>query len=148
DGWRGLLAQLVRLKRERPDLTVVINGGIVDVDQVRSHLAHCDGAMIGRAAYHEPWVLHRMARAVFADGYDAMAREDAILAMRGYVEAHLQAGEPLKHIIRHWLGLFHCEPGARGFRRTLSEGAHQPGAGWQLVERALGHLRQSARAAA
>ncbi len=130
-----------RLKRERPDLTVAINGGIVDVEAVRNHLQHCDGVMIGRAAYHEPWMLRQMSQAVFGNGDDTMRREDAIVAMRGYVEAQLAVGEPLKHISRHWLGLFHAEPGARGFRRTLSEGAHRPGADWLLVEKALDHVR-------
>jgi tRNA-dihydrouridine synthase A len=140
--------RVYRLKRERPDLTVVINGGIVSVAAVQSHLAHCDGVMIGRAAYHEPWTLHRMARAVHADGAEAMRREDAIRAMRGYVEDQLDRGVSLKHLSRHWLGLFHGEPGARGFRRTLSEGAHRPGAGWDLVERALECVRRPAREAA
>jgi tRNA-dihydrouridine synthase A len=137
-----------RLKRERPDLTVVINGGIVEVDAVEAHLGHCDGVMIGRAAYHEPWTLHRMARLVFADGCEAMRREDAILAMRDHVETHLARSEPLKHISRHWLGLFHGQPRARGFRRTLSEGAHRPGAGWALVAQALAHVSDAGRQAA
>jgi tRNA-dihydrouridine synthase A len=141
-------AHVYRLKRERPDLCVVINGGIVELAALDLHLGHCDGVMVGRAAYHEPWTLHRMAQRVLGDESAPLRREDAIRAMRDYVEEHLAGGDSLKHISRHWLGLFHGEPGARGFRRTLSEGAHRPGADWALVERALACVSAPARAVA
>jgi tRNA-dihydrouridine synthase A len=139
--------RVYRLKRERPQLTVVINGGIVDVEAAKAHLRHCDGVMIGRAAYHEPWMLRHMACQILGTD-DDLRREDVIRAMHGYVDAHLAAGGALKHVSRHWLGLFHGEPGARGFRRTLSEGAHLPGADWALVERALASVSAQGRLAA
>ena len=124
-----------RLKRERADLWIGINGGVDSVDAVRAHLAHCDGAMIGRAAYHDPYMLHRMDAAL--SGGSLRTRGELLRAFRPYVEAQLQRGVALKHMTRHVLGLYHGQPGGRGFRQILSEGAHKPGADWSLVERAI-----------
>jgi len=123
------------LKRERPDLLVVVNGGIATQEEATAHLDHADGAMLGRAAYHDPWLLHRLDVAWF--GGDLRTRGDLLRAMRPYVEAQLARGVFLKHITRHLLGLFHGEHGGRAFRQVLSEGAHRPGADWSLVEAAL-----------
>ncbi len=131
-----------RLKRERADLWIGINGGVDSVDAVQAHLAHCDGAMIGRAAYHDPYVLHRMDAAL--SGAVLRSREELLRAFRPYVEAQLQRGIALKHMTRHVLGLYHGQPGGRGFRQILSEGAHRPGADWSLVERALAATRPAA----
>lgn len=128
-----------RLKRERADLWVGINGGVDSVEAVRTHLTHCDGAMIGRAAYHDPYVLHRMD--ALLSGAPLRTREDLLRAFRAYVEAQLQRGVALKHMTRHVLGLYHGRPGGRGFRQVLSEGAHKPGADWSLVERAMAATR-------
>jgi tRNA-dihydrouridine synthase A len=131
-------ARVHRLKREFPQLTVIINGGITTVDQVRVHLAAVDGVMLGRAAYHTPWLLAELEHALW--GTPLPARVDVLRRLRPYVEAELARGTQLKHISRHLLGLFQGQPGARGFRRVLSEGAHRAGAGWSLVEVALGRL--------
>jgi tRNA-dihydrouridine synthase A len=124
-----------RLKRERPDLHVIVNGGITEVDAACGHLRHADGVMLGRAAYHDPYVLHRLDVAVH--GGDLHEREALLRAFEPYVRRQLERGVSLKHITRHVLGLFHGQPGGRVFRQVLSEGAHRPGAGWDLVERAL-----------
>ncbi|WP_140725429.1 tRNA dihydrouridine(20/20a) synthase DusA [Pseudomonas sp. Hp2] len=124
-----------RLKQERPALPVVLNGGIASVAAAQDHLARVDGVMIGRAAYHEPYVLHEMQSALY--GMPLRARADLLRALRPYVEARLAEGLALKHITRHVLGLFHGQPGGRAFRQILSEGAHRPGADWSLVEQAL-----------
>jgi tRNA-dihydrouridine synthase A len=124
-----------RLKRERPGLQVVVNGGIASQDEATSHLAHVDGAMLGRAAYHDPYLLHRLDAAWF--GGALQPRGDLLRALRPYVEAQLARGTYLKHITRHLLGLFAGERGGRAFRQVLSEGAHKPGADWSLVEKAL-----------
>jgi tRNA-dihydrouridine synthase A len=134
-----------RLKRERPDLEVVVNGGIVDVDAALAHLRESDGVMLGRAAYHDPYVLHRLDVAVH--GGEVRPREDLLRAFEPYVRAQLGRGVFLKHITRHVLGLFHGQPGGRMFRQVLSEGAHRPGADWSLVERALDATRMPARLA-
>lgn len=123
------------LKRERPGLTIVVNGGIADAAEATAHLDHVDGAMLGRAAYHDPWLLHRLDVAWY--GGVPSTRAEVLRSMRPYVEAQLAAGRQLKHITRHVLGLFHGERGGRAFRQVLSEGAHRPGADWSLVEQAI-----------
>jgi len=128
-----------RLKQERPTLTVVINGGIADVAQVQQHLRHCDGVMLGRAAYHDPYLLHRLEGALW--DLSQSSRKELLLRWRPYVECQLQRGVALKHMTRHVLGLFHAQPGGRAFRQVLSEQAHRSGAGWEVVERALSMVR-------
>jgi len=124
-----------RLKQERPMLQVIVNGGIADSVEATAHLDHVDGAMLGRAAYHTPFLLHELDVAWFGGG--ALSRGDLLRAYRPYVEAQLERGVFLKHIVRHVLGLFAGQPGGRAFRQVLSEGAHRPGADWSLVEQAL-----------
>src|SRR3546814_6036464 len=86
--------------------------------------------MLGRAAYHDPWLLHRLDAAWF--GGELRTRGELLRALRPYVEGQLARGVFLKHITRHLLGLFHGERGGRAFRQVLSEGAHRPGADWSL----------------
>ncbi|HLS84391.1 MAG TPA: tRNA dihydrouridine(20/20a) synthase DusA [Arenimonas sp.] len=136
-----------RLKRERPQLQVLVNGGLAEVEQVLEQLRHVDGATIGRAAYHEPYRLHLMDRAIFEPEREPASREDLLLALRPYLEACLDRGTALKHLSRHVLGLFHGQPGGRGFRQVLSEEAVRPGAGWEVVERALERTRLRGEAA-
>ncbi|WP_225876280.1 tRNA dihydrouridine(20/20a) synthase DusA [Lysobacter solisilvae (ex Woo and Kim 2020)] len=124
-----------RLKQERPQLLVVVNGGIASLEEATQHLDHADGAMLGRAAYHDPYLLHRLDVAWF--GGALRSRAELLRAYRPYVDAQLAEGALLKHITRHILGLFAGERGGRAFRQVLSEGAHKPGADWSLVERAL-----------
>ncbi|MGO4551261.1 tRNA dihydrouridine(20/20a) synthase DusA [Lysobacter sp. 2RAF19] len=123
------------LKRDRPGLQVIVNGGIATEDEATAHLRHVDGAMLGRAAYHDPYLLHRLDVAWF--GGTLRSRGELLRALRPYVEGELARGVYLKHITRHLLGLFAGERGGRAFRQVLSEGAHKPGADWALVERAL-----------
>ena len=134
-----------RLKQERPALQVIVNGGIAGEAEATSHLAHVDGAMLGRAAYHDPYLLHRLDVAWF--GGVLRTRGDLLRELRPYVEAQLAQGVYLKHIVRHLLGLFSGERGGRAFRQVLSEGAHKPGADWSLVERALALTEAPAYAA-
>ncbi|TBV74410.1 tRNA dihydrouridine(20/20a) synthase DusA [Pseudoxanthomonas winnipegensis] len=124
-----------RLKRERPQLTISLNGGIADLEAIATHLTQVDAVMLGRAAYHDPYLLYR-ADAQLA-GTQVRPREELLRALRPYVEAALARGVALKHITRHVLGLYAGQPGGRQFRQILSEGAHRPGADWSLVERAL-----------
>jgi len=124
-----------RLKRVRPELAIVVNGGIVAVDSAVAHLDAVDGVMLGRAAYHDPYVLHRL-HAHLA-GEAVRSREDLLRAYLPYVQGQLDRGVPLKHITRHVLGLFLGERGGRAFRQVLSEGAHRSGAGVALIEAAL-----------
>ena len=134
--------QLVRdLKRIRAELQIVLNGGIETLDDAIDHLGDLDGAMIGRAAYHNPAdVLGDADRRVFGS---ADAPVDPVLAVRGmydFVEAELSAGTRLNQITRHMLGTFSGRPGARRWRRVLSEQAHVSGAGIEVIEAALAEV--------
>ncbi|MCK9538820.1 tRNA dihydrouridine(20/20a) synthase DusA [Dokdonella sp.] len=138
--------RVYRLKRELPALNVIINGGIASLADVAEHLRRVDGVMLGRVAYHEPFRLAEVAHAL--DGTPLPERDALLARLRPYVEAHLARGDRLQHVTRHILGLYQGLPGARAFRRVLSEQAHRPGADWGVVERAMaarrGELRQAA----
>jgi tRNA-dihydrouridine synthase A len=129
-----------RLKQERPALHVTLNGGLSTVEDAQAQLAHVDAVMIGRLAYHEPYRLHLLDCAL--SGRAPQPREVLMREFLPYVAAQLDAGVALKHISRHILGLFHAQPGGRAFRQVLSEGAPRPGAGLDLIERALEATRR------
>jgi tRNA-dihydrouridine synthase A len=134
-----------RVSAERPGLEIVLNGGIGSLDAAIGHLAHFDGAMIGRAAYHDPvGVLAAADRRVFGEPVPDADPAAAVRAMFGYIEAELAAGTKLSQITRHMLGAFAGRPGARRWRQSLSEGAHRPGAGLALLEHALGAVEARA----
>lgn len=122
------------LKQDFPHLTILLNGGIETVEQAQAHLAHVDGVMLGRVAYHDPWRLAEIEAALF--GTPLPDRHAVVEAMVPYAEARMGAGTPLKSIARHMLGLFQGLPGARRWRRILSEDAHRPGARPELLLRA------------
>jgi tRNA-dihydrouridine synthase A len=125
-----------RLKRERPRLTVVINGGVGSLDEAQAHLEHVDGVMLGRAAYHTPAILGEVDRRFFGEGR-ATDPFDAVAAYRPYVARQLAAGTHLAAMTRHMLGLFHGRPGARAWRRILTVEGVRPGAGLEVIDRAL-----------
>jgi tRNA-dihydrouridine synthase A len=127
--------RVYRLKREFPELTIVVNGGIATLAEVREHLRHVDGVMLGRTAYHEPYRLAEIEREIFATPLPD--RDEALARLRPYVEAHLARGDRLQHISRHILGLYQGLPGARAYRRLLSEQAHYADAGYDVIERAI-----------
>jgi tRNA-dihydrouridine synthase A len=132
---------VLRMKVEFPELSIVINGGIDTLGKATSLLDRgIDGVMIGRAAYHQPFdILGDADRLVWGVG-EASEVYDAVFRMKEYVETHLRNGGSLHQITRHMLGLFAGRPGARGWRRVLSEEAGRPGADWRVVERALESL--------
>jgi tRNA-dihydrouridine synthase A len=134
---------LVReMKRAFPDLHISINGGIESLDQAEAFLADgLDGVMIGRAAYHTPAAILLEADArIWGDPLTGRTAEDVVRDMLPYIDRHLAEGGRLNQVTRHMLGLFAGRPGARAWRRILSEGAHRPGAGPDLVERALAEV--------
>ncbi|MEX0338716.1 MAG: tRNA dihydrouridine(20/20a) synthase DusA [Arenibacterium sp.] len=137
------------MKQLFPNLHISINGGITSLDQAEDLLAKgVDGVMIGRAAYHQPAdILCTADRRIFGTGPDSDPL-DAVQKMLPYIERHLSGGGKLHQITRHMLGLFAGRPGARAWRRTLSEGAARPGAGPELVEQALSALPEVAQPAA
>ena len=134
-----------RLKQDLPLLEVVINGGIVDLDDAEAHLERVDGAMIGRAAYADPALLRAADRRIFgAPGYPLPSRHDIARAMMPYMRRMKADGVPLHRIARHMLGLFSGKPGARAWRRTLGEESRHPGAGAEIVEQALAQVPEDA----
>ena len=131
-----------QMKELFPSLHLSVNGGITSLERARGFLdAGLDGVMVGRAAYHQPADLLCSAdRVIFESVTPDTTAEDAVRAMLPYIEAHLSAGGRLHQITRHMLGLFSGRPGARAWRRMLSEGATVSGAGPELVEQALAQL--------
>lgn len=124
-----------RLKALRPGLEIHVNGGVASIDACEAHLEHVDGVMLGRAAYHDPYLLHRLHARWSGD--PLRTREELLRQMQPYVETQLSRGVALKHITRHLLGLYAGERGGRAYRQVLSEGAHKPDADWTLIERAI-----------
>lgn len=124
------------LKKQRPDLTILLNGGLSTVDAALAVLPQVDGVMIGRMAYHEPYRLHQLDHAIYAPEEPIETREALLMKYRPYVEQQCAKGIAVKHITRHILGLFHAQAGGRMFRQVLSEKAHKA-QGWEVIEEAL-----------
>ena len=135
-----------RLKRDRPALTILVNGGIASLDETEKHLGHVDGVMMGRAAYHTPALLADVDARFF--GGEVRNVDDAVEAYIAYIGEQLARGVPLNAMTRHMLGLFNGRPGARLFRRHLSENATKPGANTETLRAALSFLSPDARRAA
>lgn len=131
-----------QMKREFPDLHLSINGGIARFDAVQDHLRIMDGVMVGRAAYHQPWEILGQADSLWDQAPPHDSPEQVAQAMRPYIVAHLAAGGRLHQVTRHMLGLFHGMSGARGWKRTLSEGASRGGI--EVYDAALRQVTQLA----
>ena len=130
-----------RLKRERPDLTIVLNGGLQSVDHAFSELDGLDGVMLGRAAYGEPAILADVDRVFFGETAAPPSREAAAQAMSAYIKRAARTGVRPHHVARHLLGLYHAMPGARLWRRTLSRrGAAAPET---VLDEALAAMRDT-----
>lgn len=144
----GLVADL---KAERPDLEIILNGGIRTMNASTDHLKIFDGVMLGRAAYQTPHILAHADRLIETgegdDTFDMDACRDALDRYRPYMARQLAEGVKLSNMTRHMLGLFAGQPGARGWRRTLSEKAVKPGAGLDVLDEALDHVLGAAVAA-
>ncbi len=131
------------LKRMHPGLAIIINGGITSLAAAQEHLARVDGVMLGRAAYHEPWLLAGVDRLFFGETAQPLSRARVVEAFADYAEAQLGHGVRLHRMTRHILGLYHGEPGARAFRRHLSENATRPGAGIDVLHEALEQVQRA-----
>lgn len=118
-----------RLKVDFPHLAFILNGGIESLDDAVSHLGRFDGVMLGRAAYHDPYLLADVDRRIFGVDREAPTREAVVEAMLPYIEANVGEGQRLHAIARHMLGLFHGQHGGRIWRRRLGEAAIRPNAG-------------------
>jgi tRNA-dihydrouridine synthase A len=136
-------ARVYRLKVSRPDLTIVINGGIPDLDAAEAHLAHVDGVMLGRAAYQTPYILSDVDRRFFGASSPAPSRVEVIERLVPYVASHVATGGRVNNVARHILGLYHGQPRARAYRRHLSENAVKDGANAGVILEAL-HIAEPA----
>lgn len=127
-----------RLKQDYPQLTIVLNGGLQTLEQCAAQLPHLDGVMIGREAYQNPWMLSEVDARLFGDSTPAAtSRSEVVRALLPYIAQQMNKGANLNHITRHILGLYQGVPGARKFRRHLSENAYRTGAQIDILEQAL-----------
>lgn len=126
-----------QVKRDYPQLTIVVNGGLRTVPQVAEQWQHVDGVMLGREAYHNPYVLSALHRAAWDDGFHAPEPEQVVATMQDYAAVQISRGVPLRAITRHMLGMFNGRSGARTWRRTLSEGVNRGATSPTLMAEAL-----------
>ena len=126
-----------RLKARRPHLQIVINGGLSSLLTCLAETEQVDGVMLGRAAYHDPFLLHQLYRALFEPQRDLLSRHELLRHLQPYAESQLASGVALKHLTRHLLGLFAGQQGGRQYRQILSEQAPRVGSDWSVVENAL-----------
>jgi tRNA-dihydrouridine synthase A len=131
-----------RLKQKYPHLEIIINGGIKTFEECHEHLAHTDGVMLGREAYHNPWLLASVDSEFFGGPSPVANRHEALRAMFPFIQQELDRGVYLTHMSRHVMGLFHGMPGGRQFRRYISENAHKPGSGLEVIQTALGKVHE------
>jgi len=125
-----------RLKTRRPDLAIIINGGIASLAEAQPHLEHLDGVMLGRAAYADPYLLAAVDQALYGANTEPPTRDELLDQFMPYVERELARGARLNAMTRHILGLYHGQPRARAFRRHLAENAHLDSAGLEVLEAA------------
>jgi tRNA-dihydrouridine synthase A len=128
--------RVARLKQRRPDLEIILNGGIESFAAAQVHLPEVDGVMLGRAAYADPYLLAEVDRALFGLNEFPPSRLEVLDRFTPYVERQMAAGARLNQMTRHILGLFHGQPRARAFRRHLAETAHLDGAGLEVLDEA------------
>ncbi|MCU7878385.1 MAG: tRNA dihydrouridine(20/20a) synthase DusA [Candidatus Thiodiazotropha sp. (ex Lucinoma borealis)] len=132
-----------QLKRDFPHLEVIINGGITHLEMAQQQLESVDGVMIGREAYHNPWILSDVDRLIFGCDRMVSSRHQIVELLIPYVEKELACGTPINRITRHILGLFQGQPGARKWRRVLSEESHLDGVDSQLLIRAAAEVTEA-----
>ncbi len=125
-----------RLKRDFPDLEILINGGIHTLEAALEQLRFVDGVMIGRQAYQDPWILAEADRQIFGDNHPIPSRHQVVERLLPFMEKEHSRGTPLSRITRHILGLFNGRPGARAWRRHISENAHRRGATPEVIRQA------------
>jgi tRNA-dihydrouridine synthase A len=128
--------RVYRLKKEFPDLKIVINGGLTDLPSALQQLQHVDGVMLGREAYQNPYILSGVDSAFYGENLTPVSRQQTLALYLPYVESELAKGTPLQHISRHLLGLFKGERGGKQFRRYLSETAYKASAGIEVLTQA------------
>jgi tRNA-dihydrouridine synthase A len=139
--------RVYRLKAALPQVPVIINGGIGNLQEARAHLDHVDGVMLGRGAYQDPWRLLNVDPLLFGESAPHATMKDAFEAVVPYIERELSRGTRLHAITRHFVGAFHAVPGARAFRRHLAEQGVEPNAGVNVLREAIALVDERAAAA-
>ncbi len=134
--------RVYRLKADYPELEIIINGGIDSLEQCQRHLDHVDGVMLGRAAYQSPYMMAQVDRELFAETAAIPSRGDLVAAMLPYIAEQMAQGVRLHAIARHMLGLYHGQPGAKAWRRHISERSYKPGADGSLLQAAVAQMPQ------
>jgi len=125
-----------QLKAEFPELEIVLNGGINSIEACKTHLKHVDGVMMGREAYSNPYIMSRVDTELYGENTQALGRDEVLQGFMGYVQSNLEQGVRLNHMSRHIVGLYHGEPRSRLFRRYISQHAHIPGSGAEVLQQA------------
>ncbi|UZW76810.1 tRNA dihydrouridine(20/20a) synthase DusA [Alkalimarinus sediminis] len=136
-----------QLKKDFPELEIIINGGIKTINECLEHVNHLDGVMVGREAYQNPWLLNQVDQSLYGAPDSTLSRHQVLEEMIPYIEEELNNGTYLGHITRHILGIFHSMPGGRKFRRYISENAHKPGATIDVLKNAIKLVTQEQAAA-
>lgn len=129
-----------QVKKDFPHLTIAVNGGVKTLEECETHLKHLDGVMVGREAYQNPYLLAEVDQRLFGADKPIIKRRQVVQKMLPYIEDEMAKGASLGHITRHMLGLFQAMPGARQWRRHISENAHKSGAGIEVVKAALAKI--------
>ena len=138
-----LYQRVYDLKRDFPDLEIILNGGVKTLDESRQHLLHIDGVMMGREAYHNPYLLAEVDTLLYKSNQPVPDRLEVLQHYADYAERQMQQGVRLGHMTRHILGLYAGMPGARKFRRMISENVHHPGVDHHLLIDALDQLHNT-----
>lgn len=138
-----LYDRVFALKHHFPELTIVINGGVTSVESSRELLTHVDGVMMGREAYHNPFVLAAIDSDIYGDAPLALTRDEVLEAFIPYCESQIRQGARLNHMARHVLGLYTGQPGGKRFRRFLSENGHRADAPAELLREAKNHMNSA-----
>lgn len=125
--------RVYQLKRDYPELSISINGGVKTLTECKAHLEQLDGVMVGREAYQNPYILAEVDQQLCGIDKPVLSRDDVLEQLLPYIEQHVKAGEKLNHVTRHIIGLFQGEVGSRVWRRYISENAHKAGAGVEVV---------------
>ncbi len=132
-----------QLKRAYPGLEIIINGGLTTVEACNAALLHVDGVMLGREAYHNPYLLASVDRELYGESVTPPSREEVVARFTDYVERERAGGTPLHSMTRHLMGLYQGMPGARLWRRVLSEQVRRPGVGAEMIGEAIRAMRNA-----
>ena len=136
--------RVYKLKSEHPELNIIINGGIKSIQEIKTHLRYVDGVMIGRQAYKHPQFLLQVDQEIFNQKMDIKnSLNDIVIQYTQYIDGKIQSGLPLKTMAKHILNLYQGVPGAKHWRRHLSENMHKTGVGVELIHQALEKLNNA-----